>query len=64
MIGDVESVWAIYKEGYCFLVMRCIANNADDEATMSYENFSKMAANDSSEILVEMLKMRPYNPDQ
>ncbi|WP_277927821.1 hypothetical protein [Bacillus cereus group sp. BfR-BA-01492] len=44
--------------------MRCIANNADDEATMSYENFSKMAANDSSEILVEMLKMRPYNPDQ
>ncbi|WP_259418099.1 5'-methylthioadenosine/adenosylhomocysteine nucleosidase [Bacillus toyonensis] len=39
-----------------FLVMRCISDSADDEATASYENFSKTAANFSSEIIIEMLK--------
>ncbi|WP_277927191.1 hypothetical protein [Bacillus cereus group sp. BfR-BA-01430] len=44
--------------------MRCISDSADNKATMSYGNFAKTVAKYSSEILVEMLKMRPYDPVQ
>ncbi|KEK23088.1 5'-methylthioadenosine/adenosylhomocysteine nucleosidase [Bacillus gaemokensis] len=39
-----------------FLVIRCISDTADDEATMSYESFAKIAANQSSKIIIEMIK--------
>lgn len=39
-----------------FLVIRCISDSADDEATISYENFAKIAANHSSEVIMQMIK--------
>ena len=39
-----------------FLVIRCISDSADDEATISYENFAEIAANHSSEVIMQMIK--------
>ncbi|WP_459502973.1 5'-methylthioadenosine/adenosylhomocysteine nucleosidase [Bacillus sp. C1] len=39
-----------------FLVIRCISDTADDEATISYENFAKVAANQSSRVIIKMIK--------
>ncbi|MGI0531896.1 5'-methylthioadenosine/adenosylhomocysteine nucleosidase [Bacillus pfraonensis] len=44
-----------------FLVIRCISDTADDEATISYESFAKVAANQSSRIIVEMIKNMKSN---
>ncbi|MBE4907564.1 5'-methylthioadenosine/adenosylhomocysteine nucleosidase [Bacillus luteolus] len=40
-----------------FLILRCISDQADDEAAMSYENFEKLAANQSAAVVLEMIKM-------
>jgi adenosylhomocysteine nucleosidase len=40
-----------------FVVIRCISDNADEEATMNYETFEKIAANQSSNIVLNMINM-------
>ncbi len=39
-----------------FLVIRSISDNADDEANMSYEKFERIAAEQSSNLVMEMIK--------
>lgn len=39
-----------------FVVIRSISDNADGDAEMSYNEFTKVAAQNSSVILEEMLK--------
>ncbi|UCZ55134.1 5'-methylthioadenosine/adenosylhomocysteine nucleosidase [Bacillus shivajii] len=39
-----------------FLIIRCISDHADDDATNSYENFEKTAGKQSSSIVIEMVK--------
>lgn len=38
-----------------FVVIRCISDNADDGAEMSYETFEKLAADDAAGIVTDML---------
>ncbi len=38
-----------------FVVLRCISDNADDNAEMTYEEFEPIAANKSAKILIEIL---------
>ncbi|MGZ4112259.1 MAG: 5'-methylthioadenosine/adenosylhomocysteine nucleosidase [Tumebacillaceae bacterium] len=45
-----------YINNIPFLILRCISDHADEEATISYDNFEKMAGNQSSTILLEMIK--------
>ncbi|MCQ4924516.1 5'-methylthioadenosine/adenosylhomocysteine nucleosidase [Tissierella carlieri] len=40
-----------------FVVIRSISDNADDEATISYNAFETIAANKSAEIVLSMLQM-------
>lgn len=40
-----------------FVVIRSISDNADEEATMSYEKFERIAANQSSSLVLNMIKM-------
>ncbi len=40
-----------------FVVIRSISDNADDEATISYNTFETMAANKSAEIVLSMLQI-------
>jgi adenosylhomocysteine nucleosidase len=40
-----------------FLILRCISDNADEEATHSYENFEKVAAKQSASIVIEMVRI-------
>lgn len=39
-----------------FLVIRCISDNADEEAGNTYENFEKMAGNLSASIVMELIR--------
>jgi len=39
-----------------FVVIRCISDNADDNATMSYETFETIAADQSSKLVMDMMK--------
>jgi len=39
-----------------FVVIRCISDNADDDATMSYETFETIAADQSSKLVMDMMK--------
>lgn len=39
-----------------FVVLRCISDNADDNAEMTYEEFEPIAANKCAKILVDILK--------
>lgn len=39
-----------------FLILRCISDNADEEATNTYENFEKIAGNQSASIVIEMIR--------
>lgn len=41
--------------GIPFVIIRCISDNADDEAEMSYETFEKLAADDAAAIVQAML---------
>lgn len=38
-----------------FLIIRCTSNNADEEATITYDNFEKIAGNQSASIVNEMV---------
>ena len=38
-----------------FVIIRSISDNADDDATMSFETFEQIAANDAAEIVIAML---------
>ncbi|MDZ5471346.1 5'-methylthioadenosine/adenosylhomocysteine nucleosidase [Bacillus sp. 31A1R] len=40
-----------------FVILRCISDNADEEASISYENFEKLAASQSAFIVNEMVRM-------
>ncbi|MBJ8029518.1 5'-methylthioadenosine/adenosylhomocysteine nucleosidase [Bacillus cereus group sp. N21] len=39
-----------------FLIIRSISDSADDDATSSYENFAKITADQSSRVIMEMIK--------
>jgi adenosylhomocysteine nucleosidase len=39
-----------------FILLRCISDNADEEATNTYENFEKIAGNLSASIVIEMIR--------
>ncbi|PEE44649.1 5'-methylthioadenosine/adenosylhomocysteine nucleosidase [Bacillus pseudomycoides] len=39
-----------------FLLIRSISDSADDDATSSYENFAKITADQSSRVIMEMIK--------
>ena len=39
-----------------FIIIRCISDNADEEAAITYEDFEKIAGNQSALIVVEMIK--------
>lgn len=54
-IGQVS-----YLNNIPFVVIRCISDNADDEATMSYETFETIAANQSSKLVMDMMKNLKY----
>jgi adenosylhomocysteine nucleosidase len=45
-----------YINNVPFLILRCISDNADDEAGKTYLNFEKIAANQSASIMLEMIK--------
>lgn len=45
-----------YINNVPFLVIRCITDNADKEATISYQNFEEMAGNHSATIVTELIK--------
>lgn len=40
-----------------FLIIRCISDNANDEATLDYETFETIAANQSSNIVLNMINI-------
>lgn len=40
-----------------FVVIRTISDNADDNATISYREFEKIAANRSAEIVLNMIAL-------
>lgn len=40
-----------------FIIIRCISDNADDGATLDYEKFEKIAANQSANIVINMISM-------
>lgn len=40
-----------------FLIIRCISDNADDEATVDYESFETLAANQSANIVLNMISI-------
>lgn len=40
-----------------FVVIRAISDNADNEATISYEQFERIAAENSAIIVLNMIKM-------
>lgn len=42
--------------GIPFVVIRCISDNADDGAEISYETFEKLAADDAANIVTSMLE--------
>lgn len=42
-----------------FVIIRSISDNADNEAIMSYEKFEKISAENSANIVLNMLKMLP-----
>lgn len=44
-----------YLNSIPFVVIRSISDNADDEATLSYEEFEKTAAHHSARIVLEMI---------
>ncbi|MCI8601358.1 MAG: 5'-methylthioadenosine/adenosylhomocysteine nucleosidase [Oscillospiraceae bacterium] len=39
-----------------FVVIRCISDNADDEAEMSYDTFEQLAADDAAQVVERMLE--------
>ena len=43
--------------GIPFVVIRCISDNADDEADMDYATFEKLAADDAASIVESMLAL-------
>ena len=47
---------ACAANGVPFVIIRCISDNADDEAEMTYDVFEKLAADDAAEIVTDMLK--------
>ncbi|MBQ4051646.1 MAG: 5'-methylthioadenosine/adenosylhomocysteine nucleosidase [Oscillospiraceae bacterium] len=51
--GSIAHVCA--GNGIPFVVIRCISDNADDGAEMSFETFVKLAADDAAEIVTSML---------
>lgn len=51
-IGHVAHI-----NGIPFVVIRCISDNADDQANMNYEIFETIAANQSSNIVLNMIQM-------
>jgi len=40
-----------------FIIIRSISDNADENATVSYENFESIAANKSAELVINMLEI-------
>ena len=46
-----------YINNIPFVVIRSISDNADDEATISYNDFETIAANKSAEIVLSMLQI-------
>ncbi len=40
-----------------FLIIRCISDNADDDATLDYETFETIAASQASNIILKMINM-------
>ncbi len=40
-----------------FLILRCISDQADEDAAMLYEHFEELAANQSAAVVLEMIKM-------
>ena len=47
---------ACATNGIPFVIIRCISDNADDEAEMTYDVFEKLAADDAAEIVLAMLR--------
>lgn len=47
---------ASYMNGVPFVIIRTISDFADEAADLSYEEFEKLAADQSSSIIIEMLK--------
>ena len=47
---------ACATNGIPFVIIRCISDNADDEAEMPYDVFEKLAADDAAEIVLAMLR--------
>lgn len=52
--GAVAHVCA--ANGVPFVIIRCISDNADDEAEMDFDTFEQLAADDAAKIVVSMLK--------
>lgn len=51
-IGHVADI-----NGIPFVVIRCISDNADDDATISYDTFEKISAWHSAEIVLNMIRL-------
>lgn len=46
-----------YLNNIPFVVIRSISDNADEEATINYDTFEKIAVNRSAEIVINMIQM-------
>lgn len=45
-----------YLNNIPFVVIRCISDNADDDAQMSYDDFETIAANKSATVVINIIK--------